>query len=146
MSFLTYLIKTLFFRFAIYGNEFFSFLYIKSKPVFKPPFQPLSNIAERLKIRVLYGLYYQINLSFIIFQKLLRHQPGTQKLGATSFVIFSWNVLMELLCEFIFLKECHYRILRILEFVSRILGVSKCSIKSNFLFVKCYKLIISLNS
>src|SRR5205823_5469568 len=70
----------------VWQSRFFSFLYIKSKTAFKPSFRTLSKLAEQLKIRVRRelkkGLYYEINFIFIIFKKLLRHQPGTQKSGA----------------------------------------------------------------
>ena len=70
----------------VWQSRFFSFLYIKSKTAFKPSFRTLSKLAEQLKIRVQRGLkkglYYEINFIFIIFKKLLRHQPGTQKSGA----------------------------------------------------------------
>ena len=70
----------------VWQSRIFSFLYIKSKTAFKPSFQTLSKLAEQLKIRVQRGLkkrlYYEINFIFIIFKKLLRHQPGTQKADA----------------------------------------------------------------
>src|SRR5256885_16924393 len=72
----------------VWQSRFFSFLYIKSKPAFKPPFRTLSKLAEQLKICVQRGLkkglYYEINFIFIIFKKLLRHQPGTQKSDANE--------------------------------------------------------------
>ena len=72
----------------VWQSRFFSFLYIKSKTAFKPSFRTLSKLAEQLKIRVQRGLkkglYYEINFIFIIFKKLLRHQPGTQKSGASE--------------------------------------------------------------
>ena len=50
------LFNTSFFSFSIYGNDrqrrFFSFLYIKSKTAFKTSFQPLSKLAERVKIHL----------------------------------------------------------------------------------------------
>src|SRR5437763_15734374 len=75
----------------VWQSRFFSFLYIKSKMAFKPSFRTLSKLAEQLKIRVQRdfkkGLYYEINFIFIIFKKLLRHQPGTQKWCALSATI-----------------------------------------------------------
>src|SRR5213596_2498046 len=105
MSFLTYLTKTLFFVRSfmemigkVWQSRFFSFLYIKSKTAFKPSFRTLSKLAEQLKIRVRRGLkkglYYEINFIFIIFKKLLCHQPGTQKSGAGySCVFFDFEYL-----------------------------------------------------
>src|SRR5437763_15290999 len=77
----------------VWQSRFFSFLYIKSKTAFKPSFRTLSKLAEQLKIRVRRGLkkglYYKINFIFIIFKKLLRHQPGTQKSGANSIMLIT---------------------------------------------------------
>jgi hypothetical protein len=77
----------------VWQSRIFSFLYIKSKTAFKPAFRTLSKLAEQLKIRVQRGLkkglYYEINFIFIIFKKLLRHQPGTQKSGATQINILA---------------------------------------------------------